>query len=135
MRVAACAFVVGALFASLAGLHAGQSSDAGGNRFGFAPVAALVGFAVSGIVGAAIGELWGRRGVVGLVGMVLVVAVGGLLGLEVAGLAGAESRTIVEGNAVGTEFGATRPILLIGAALGTGAGALVAWRFRPRPLG
>jgi hypothetical protein len=138
-RIAACALVVGVLFATLAGLHAGQSLDdrdtTAGVTFGFAPVAAVVGFAVGGGVGGLMGALWARRGLTGLVGMAFVVGVGGLLGLTVAGLVGAETRTVVEGTAVGTEFGATRPVLLTGAALGSAAGALAAWRLRPRPAG
>jgi hypothetical protein len=138
-RIIAGALVVGVLFAALAGLQAGQSLDdrgtTAGVEFSFAPVAAVAGFAVGAIAGGLVGALWARRGFTGLVRMVLVAAVGGLLGLTVAGLAGAESRTVVEGNAVGTEFGPRPPVLVAGAAVGTVAGALVAWRFRPRPLG
>jgi hypothetical protein len=137
--VFACALVTGLLFASLMGLQAGQSLDTDGPRtgvqFGFAPAPALFGFVAGALVGTLVGLLWGRPGVAGLLGMALVAGLGALVGLEVAGLAGAESRTVVDGNAVGTEFGATPPVLLTGAAVGLAAGAFAAWRCRPKTAG
>jgi hypothetical protein len=136
-RVFACALVTGLLVASLTGLQAGQSLDGGGPptgvQFGFAPAAALFGFVAGALVGTPVGLLWGRPGVAGLLGMALVAGLGALGGLEVAGLAGAESRTVVEGNAVGTEYGPRPGVLAAGAAGGAAIGAVIAWRFRPRP--
>jgi hypothetical protein len=136
-RVFACALVTGLLFASLTGLQAGQTLDGDGPRagvqFGFAPAPALFGFVAGALVGTLVGLLWGRPGVAGLLGMALVAGLGALVGLEVAGLAGAESRTVVEGNAVGTEYGPRPGVLAAGAAVGAAAGAVIAWRFRARP--
>jgi hypothetical protein len=129
--------VTGLLFASLMGFQAGQTLDSDGPRtgvqFGFAPAPALFGFVAGALVGTLVGLLWGRPGVAGLLGMALVAGLGALAGLEVAGLAGAESRTVVEGNAVGTEYGPGPGVLAGGAAVGVAVGAVIAWRFRPRP--
>src|SRR3954470_23335033 len=136
-RVFACALVTGLLLASLLGLQAGQTLDSDGPRtgvqFGFAPAPALFGFVAGALVGTPAGLLWGRPGVAGRVGMAVVAGLGALVGLEVAGLAGAESRTVVEGNAVGTEHGPPPGVLAGGAAVGAPVGAFIAWRFRPRP--
>src|SRR4051812_16157554 len=132
-RVFACALVTGLLFASLTGLQAGQPLDSDGPptsvRFGFAPAPALFGFVAGALVGTPVGLLWGRPGVAGLLGMTLVAGLGALAGLEVAGLVGAESRTVVEGNAVGTEHGPRPGVLAAGAAAGAAVGAVIAWRF------
>jgi hypothetical protein len=137
-RVFACALVTGLLFATLTGLQAGQSLNGDGTgvssrtELGFAPIPAVFGFVVGTMIGTLAGLLWTRPGVVGLVGMALVAAVGAAVGLVVTSLAGAESRTIVEGTAVGTEYGAPAGVLAGGAAAGAAVGALVAWRFRTR---
>jgi hypothetical protein len=138
-RVFACALVTGLLFASLTGFQAGQSADGDGAstntsvRLGFAPVPAILGALAGALAGAGVGFAWGRPGFVGLVGMALVAALGALVGLVIAGLTGAESRTFVEGNAVGTEYGPRPGVLAAGAAVGAAIGAAVAWRFRARP--
>lgn len=138
-RVLVCALVVGFLFAVLAGLDARHSlsSDetdtSARTEIGFAPVAALVGFVAGALIGTLSGILWTRPGMVGWVGMAAVTAAGGLAGLTVAALAGAETRTAVVGNSVSMDYGASAGVLAAGAAVGTVVGALAAWRFRTRP--
>lgn len=133
-RVFIYALVTGLLFGSLMGLQAGQTLENDGLRtgvqFGFAPAPALFGFMFGALAGSVVGLLWGRPGVIGLLGMALVAGLGTLVGLEVAGLAWAESRTFVEGNAVGAEYGPRPGVLATGAAVGAAVGAVIAWRFR-----
>jgi hypothetical protein len=137
-RVFACALVTGLPFAALAGFQAGQSAGADGAstntsvRVGFAPAPAVVGFLAGALAGAGVGFVWSRPGFVGLVGLALVAALGGLVGLVVAGLAGAESRTVVAGNSASMEYGAPSGVLVGGAAAGVVVGMLAAWWLRPR---
>jgi len=137
-RVFACALVTGLLFAALAGFHAGQSANGDGAgttasvRVGLAPAPAVVGFLAGALAGSGVGFVWSRSHHTGRIGMALVVALGGFVGLALASLAGAESRTVVAGNSASMEYGAPEGVLAGGATAGAVLGAVIAWQFRTR---
>jgi hypothetical protein len=114
---------------------AGRGEPSPGLQTVVSPGLSILGFLLGSPVGALVGFLWGRRGAVGAVGVVLVTLLGGFAGLVLASLLGAETRVTVSGNAVEMEHGPSAAALLGGAILGTALGALVAWHFgRTTPL-
>ena len=91
-----------------------------------------MGFLAGAPLGALVGALWGRGGVRGVVGLVLVALVSGFAGLLAAGLVGAQTRVSVSGTSVEMDHGAPMPVLIAGAAIGTIFGVMAAWRFGRR---
>jgi hypothetical protein len=67
----------------------------------------------------------------GVIGFGLVAIMGGVVGLVVAALLGAETRVSVSGGAVETYHGARPVVLVAGAALGMVLGGLAAWSLDP----
>lgn len=130
-----CAIGVGSLSAVLCGVGLSSSGSAGPAGASarvetvFAPGPAAGGFLAGALIGGLVGFLWGRGGLAGAVGFVLVTLLGGCAGLAVAGLVGAETRVTVSGNSVATDHGAPTPVLLGGAVLGIILGAIGAWYF------
>ena len=133
-RIISCAVAVGVLFAVLFGVSAassGAASDSGAIpsvQTVFSPILALPGF----LLGAAVGFLWGRSGLVGALGLILVTLLGGFVGLVVAAWFGAETHVTVTDTSVSMEHGAPLGVLIGGAVLGVIGGALFAWWFRKR---
>jgi len=130
------ALVVGVLCAALLGIE--SSSSASGNRdkagasaveVMVVPGLSLLGFLIGALFGGLIGTFWGRKGLVGIIGFVLVTLTGGFVGLTAAALLGAQTRVAVSGNGVSVEHGAPMPVLVAGGALGLILGALGAWWF------
>jgi hypothetical protein len=144
-RIISCALAVGLLFAvalgvsastsgvasSSDGREAGQPRVAPGVQTVFSPTFALVGLMLGTPIGAAIGFLWGRSGLSGALGLILVTLVGGLVGLMAAGLLGAETRVAVIDTSASMEHGAPLGVLIGGGVLGVIGGAACAWLFRP----
>src|SRR4051812_6879623 len=96
LRVVLCGLTVGALAAAMFGVNLSSASDpAGTATTSVSPPFALLGFLLGSAVGYIIGDLWNRTGVAGVVGSVLVVLVFAVAGIEVAALAGAETRVTV----------------------------------------
>jgi hypothetical protein len=142
-RVLSCALVVGLLSAVALGVGTSSGGGTRPNSQGagasvettFAPDAAALGFLLGAPLGALVGALWGRGGVRGVVGFVLVALVCGFAGLLVAGLVGTQTRVSFNATSVEVNHGAPVPVLVAGAAVGTILGALAAWRFgRRSPL-
>jgi hypothetical protein len=129
------ALAVGLLFAALCGIEASGSGRAEPNQStatasvgtGFDAGSALLGWLLGAPLGGLAGALFGRRGLAGAAGFILVVLAGGLAGLVVAALLAAQTRVAVSGNSVSVEHGAPVPALVAGAALGLLLGGLGAW--------
>ena len=140
-RVVFCAVAVGLLSAAMFGIGVSSSSGSeaatGPDRpvssvrveTVFDPALAVVGFLLGVPIGGLAGFLWGRKGLAGAIGFVLVTLLCGFAGLMAAGLLGAETRVIVSGNSVSSHHGAPPIVLLSGALLGTVLGAIAAWYF------
>ena len=137
-RIISCAVAVGVLFAVLFGVSAassGAASDSGAIpsvQTVFSPIFALTGFLLGAPIGAAVGFLWGRSGLVGALGLILVTLLGGFVGLMLAAWFGAETHVTVTDTSVSMEHGAPLGVLIGGAVLGVIGGALFAWWFRKR---
>ena len=134
------AFVVGVLCAALLGTEATSSASGSGDNAGASsvqtmvvPGLSLLGFLIGALFGGLIGAFWGRKGLVGIIGFVLVTLTGGFAGLTAAALLGVQTRVAVSGNGVSVEHGAPMPVLVAGAALRLIFGALGAWWFDYRP--
>jgi hypothetical protein len=130
------AFVVGVLCAANFGMETHHSASSNGDKSAVGTTQTIIGlgllllgFFLGAPFGGLIGVLWGRKGLVGALGFGLVTLTGGLAGLTMAGLLGAQTRVTVSGNSVSMEHGATTPVLIGGAALGLVLGALGAWWF------
>jgi hypothetical protein len=140
-RIVASALAVGVLFAIATGVSVATSEPDANPRVApsvhtvFSPEFALVGFVLGSPIGAAIGFLWGRSGLVGVLGLLLVTLVGGFVGLMAAAFLGAETRTAVTETSVSMDHGAPAEVLIVGAVLGMIGGASVAWLFRPSKRG
>lgn len=141
-RVLVCALAVGLLSAVALGVG---TSSGGGTRpdqpgagasveTTFAPDAAALGFLAGAPLSVLVGALWGRGGVRGAVGLVLVALVCGFAGLLTAGLVGAQTRVAVSSTSVEVSHGAPVSVLVAGAGVGTILGALAALRLGRRSL-
>jgi hypothetical protein len=134
-RIVSCSLVGGVLFAILTGVSA-TSEGVGATKAipsvhtVFSPTFALPGFLFGTPIGAALGFLWGRSRLVGVVGLVLMALLGGLIGITLAAQLGASTRYTVTGTSFSMEHGAPAEVLIGGAALGLIGGALIAWRFQ-----
>jgi hypothetical protein len=131
------ALVVGLLFAAICGIGVSSSGGAEVNQpvataslqTTFDPGSALLGLLIGAPLGVLAGALWGRRGLAGVAGFILVTLAGGLAGLVVAGLVGAQTEVSVTGRTIVVYHGTAAEVLGGGAVLGLVLGALVAWWF------
>jgi len=142
-RIVSCALIVGVLFSIFIGVSASSAgvvlnSETGANQrvtptvqTEFSPILALIGFCLGVPIGVMLGFLWGRSGLVGALGIILISLLGGFVGLMGAGLFGAETRVAMSDTAISVEHGPSNSVLIVGAALGTFLGALCAWWLRP----
>jgi hypothetical protein len=128
------ALVVGVLCAALLGMESTSSANGNGDMAGASaveirvvPGLSFLGFLIGAPFGGLIGAFWGRSGVVGIIGAVLVCLTGGFAGLTLAALLGAQTRIIVSGNSTSVQHGAPMPILVVGGSLGLILGALAVW--------
>lgn len=140
-RIIACALAVGVLFAVVTSVSVSRSpvvskpraeSEIPTVQTVFSPLLALTGFMLGAPIGAAVGFFWGRSGLVGVLGLILITLTGGFAGLMVAALLGAETRVAVTDHSVSMEHGAPLDVLIGGAVLGLVGGGLCAWWFRKR---
>ena len=133
-RIIEMAIAVGVLCAALLGIWPTSSSssnapEAKSVQVVYEPGLAFLGFLFGTPIGGAIGKLWGRKGLGGVIGFILVALVGGFAGLVAATLLGAEARVTVSDNSVASEYGVPVAVMISGACLGLVMGALIAWWF------
>ena len=137
LRIIVLALTVGLLCTATLSVGVIKSSSSSGDPPGanasvqtvFDPVSAFPGFLFGAPIGGVIGALWGRKGLGGAIGFILVVLTGGFAGLVAAASLGAETQVTVSGNSVAVDHGAPTAVLVCGAFLGLFLGALGAWRF------
>jgi hypothetical protein len=137
-RVALWSVALGVIAAIPCGIVSESSTTAGVNQPGsvtklgtsFDPASALVGFLLGAATGALIGTLWYLPGYGKAAAAALLTAVGGLVGLVVAALVGAQTHIVVTSNSVTADHGAPPGVLAVGFVLGLVTTALTLWGVR-----